>query len=108
LSGDVPVILTNADIAAATVVDDGFGGYAVQIDFTPEAAEIMGAFSESHVGERLAIVMDGFVLSAPTIQTRVDTTALISGNFTQAQAQMIAVLVSFTPLPVKLELVSVG
>jgi hypothetical protein len=96
-------ILTNADIAAATVVDDGIGGFVVQIDFTPQAAEIMGAFTETHVGERLAIVIDGVVLSAPTIHTRIDESAWISGNFTEVQAQAIAVQVGTPPLPVALE-----
>ena len=103
-----PVILTNQDVAAAEVIEDGFGGYAVQVDLTSKAAEVLGTFTENHVGDRLAIVIDGVILSAPVIQTRIESTAVISGNFTKDQAQAIAIQVSNPSLPMPLELVSVG
>jgi len=105
--GDIPVLLTNKDIAAATVDEDGFGGFVISIEFTDGAAEILGLFTEAHIGQRLAIVADDVILSAPTIQSRVDSSAVITGDFTEAQAQALASQVGTAPLLVPLELVSV-
>ncbi|MCE9573081.1 MAG: hypothetical protein K8W52_07985 [Deltaproteobacteria bacterium] len=39
----------------------------VQVDLTPEGGAVFGDFTASHVGGRLAIMLDDAVLSAPTI-----------------------------------------
>ncbi len=50
----------------------------------------------------MAIVLDGQVLSAPTIQSRLDTGGQITGNFTQAQANDLGLQLKYGALPVPL------
>ena len=54
----------------------------------------------------MAIVLDGIVLSAPTIQARLDTGGTITGNFTQAEAQTLALQLRSGSLPIPLRVVS--
>jgi SecD-like export protein len=44
------------------------GRPTLQFAFTPEAAAVLGAHTSAHLGEVIAIVVDGIVVSAPIIQ----------------------------------------
>jgi preprotein translocase subunit SecD len=68
-----------------------FDQWVISFELTPEGSDIFGAYTESHVGEPLAIVLDGVVLSAPTIQSRLDSGGIISGNFTEDEAQQLGI-----------------
>lgn len=67
-------ILTEADVADATAMVDtanGGEGWLVRVQFTPEGAARFESFTAEHVKRRLAIVVDGLVMSAPVIQTKI-------------------------------------
>ncbi|MBX7156897.1 MAG: protein translocase subunit SecD [Verrucomicrobiae bacterium] len=67
------------------------GESAVSIEFKSEGKEIFGKLTEAHVGERLAIVLDGEVKSAPAIRQPIyGGSAEISGNFTPQEAEELA------------------
>ena len=53
----------------------------------PEGARKFGTATEQNIGRQLAIVLDGRVTSAPTIQSRISDEGQISGSFTQQEAQ---------------------
>jgi preprotein translocase subunit SecD len=107
-SPQYPTLLTNEDILRATPFTDDFGNVNVQVDLTPDAAALLGDFSEAHIGTPLGIVLDGVVLMAPTLQSRVETPVIISGEFTQAEAQVLATQLNSDPLPVALTLASLN
>jgi len=44
----------------------------------------------SHLGKPVAILIDGNVVIAPTIKSAIGTAAIITGDYTQADAQRIA------------------
>ena len=50
-------------------------GWVVLLDFDSDGRKLFGDLTGAHVGERLAIVLDGEIVSAPTIQD-----AITSGN----------------------------
>jgi preprotein translocase subunit SecD len=86
-------ILTERDITKAEVTPDTYPGspYAtISIHFTPEAAERLREFSRSHMGQRLAFVLDGVILMAPAIMSQVDSPVLISGTFSPEEAARTA------------------
>jgi preprotein translocase subunit SecD len=103
---DKPVILTNDAIRDAKATLDSFGSWVVEITFTEEGSEIIGAFTESHIGQSIGIVLDGQVLSAPTINDKVTDVAVISGLYTEEEVRRLAAQISSGALPVPLELVS--
>ncbi len=64
-----------------------------QIDFrlNSEGAKRFGEVTRNNVGQRLAIVLDGELYSAPVIQSAIETgNGQITGHFTVEQAQELA------------------
>jgi hypothetical protein len=84
-------VVSNSDIVQAQVVEGG-GGWAtfgVSITFGAEGARKMLRATESHIGQPLAILVDGEVVSAPVVRSPITTSALISGSYTRAEAERI-------------------
>jgi SecD/SecF fusion protein len=64
-----------------------------QIDFrlNSEGAKRFGEVTKANVGQRLAIILDGELYSAPVIQSAIETgSGQITGHFTVEQAQELA------------------
>lgn len=79
----------------------------VSIRFNREGAELFAKITREHVGEPLAIFLDGEVISEPVIQEAITGgTATISGNFTIAEAKSLAENLNFGALPVPIALAS--
>lgn len=100
-------IVTGADIASATAipVNDTWG---VRFDFTESGGERMVAFTGGNIGQPLAIVLDGRVLSIPVIQSAFGANGgLLQGGFDEQQAERLALQLNAGALPVGLDVVSV-
>ncbi len=83
--------MTGAGIKSAMVVRGNLG--EPQIDFTldSEGAERFAEITRDHVHERLAIVLDGRLYSAPVIQTPIETgRGQITGQFDNQEAFELA------------------
>ena len=84
------VIVSNSDIASAQVVrDEGSSQYAVSIEFNSSGAEKMRAATGAHIGEHVAILLDGEVVMVPVLRSPITDSAKITGRFTRAQAERI-------------------
>jgi len=84
------IIVTNADIAAARVVQaSGASQYSVDVKFNASGTNKMRAATANHIGKPVAILIDGRVVMAPLLRTPIAASAIVSGNFTKAQAQKI-------------------
>ncbi len=64
-----------------------------------DASRRFGAYTGSHVGQRLAIVLDGKVLSAPTIQNQINDQGRITGAPSQQDAMDLALNLKAGSLP---------
>ena len=53
-------------------------------------AEKMRQAAMNHLGRPLAILLDGDVVSAPTVKSPIGAAAVISGDYTRADAERIA------------------
>ncbi|MEW6057717.1 MAG: protein translocase subunit SecD [Bdellovibrionota bacterium] len=78
VSGGIPYLLnasadiTGHDLQDATVqIDPESQRPAVGFELTPQAAETFAKLTGEHIGERLAIVLDNIVHSAPVIQGQI-------------------------------------
>lgn len=95
------------------VVDDAqarfaTGQWAVDVDFTGEGSDQWDEMAARYVGRQVAIVLDGVVQSAPTIQTaQFEGSAQITGDFGEGDAKDLALVLRFGALPVELEEISV-
>ena len=79
------------------------GEAVVNFRLNPAGAKKFGDFTADHVGDPFAIVLDGEVLSAPTIRSVIaGGQAQISGNFTVAEAVELSALLKSGALPAEL------
>ena len=97
------VVGTDVDTASAQLPVGGVGDWQVVVDFTGEGQRKFTTLTEQTTGKQVAIVLDGVVISAPTINERIDTDAQITGDFTQDEAKDLANVLKFGALPLTFE-----
>ena len=79
----------------------------VLVNFNAEGTKLFSDITGRNVGRELGIFLDGTLLSAPVIQVHIDNgSAVISGNFTAAQAKKLATNLNLGALPVPITLAS--
>lgn len=116
-----PTALTGEGVKDADAVLDqqGLGGWTVRLDFRKQAgdawARVTGAAAcapQDAPQRRVAIVLDGKVISAPGIEASVPCgtgitggTTQITGRFGESEAKDLAALVKGGALPVPVEVV---
>lgn len=84
------IIVTNSDIAQSRVLQgDGPSRFGVDVQFTATGAQKMRQATASHVGRPVAILIDGEVVMAPVVRSSISTSAVISGDYTRAEAERI-------------------
>ncbi|WP_457638389.1 protein translocase subunit SecD [Oceanithermus sp.] len=97
------VELKGSDLVDARVNFDRFRRPEVALEFTPEGAKKFAKLTRENIGRRLAIVLDGTIYSAPTIQTAItDGKAVITGIKDLDEATQIALVLRSGSLPVPL------
>ena len=99
--GPAKVVGTDIEGAAAQR-DQQLGQWQVIVHFTASGQRKWTALTRETVGKRLAMVLDGVVISAPTIQEQIDGDAQISGSFTEDNATALARTLQLGVLPIPL------
>ena len=83
LSGDI--------IENAMAVRGNLGEPQIDFRLNSEGAKRFGEVTRNNIGQRLAIILDGELYSAPVIQSAIETgSGQITGRFTVEQAQELA------------------
>jgi SecD/SecF fusion protein len=78
----------------------GFGEPYVSLTLNSKGAQVFANLTATNIGKRLAIVLDGKVVSAPVIREAIPSgQAQISGNFTVEQANDLSVILRAGSLP---------
>lgn len=84
------IIVNNDDIDHAWTFQDAVG-FGVAMKFLPSGALRVQQATAAHVGRPVALLIDGRVVSVPTVRSAISDSASISGaGYTQAEAQRIA------------------
>ena len=91
--------LTGAILSDADVDAGEFGLPVVSFRLNKDGARHFGLLTGSHVGRRLAIVLDGKVQSAPVIQSRITDAGQITGRFTKEEAHDLSAVLRYGSLP---------
>ncbi len=85
-------------------VQFGQRGPNVSLDFNQTGAQKFGNLTASNVDRRIAIVLDGKVISAPRVQTAIrGGKARITGNFDDQEASDLALMLRAGSLPAPLK-----
>ena len=104
-----PLVLKRAVVVGGESLEDARGTYdenseaAVSFSFKAKGAEKFARATRENVGRKLAIVLDGKIISAPTINTPITGgKGIITGNFSVAAANDLALLLRSGALPAPL------
>jgi preprotein translocase subunit SecD len=94
-------LMTGEYVTDARVqIDSQYGEPYVSLAFDARGARLFERITEDHVGERLAIILDNNVYSAPVIQERISGgRAQITGRFTMEEAKDLAIVLRAGALP---------
>lgn len=99
--------LDNASLNLGNNMGGGLSEPQVVLAFDGEGAKMFADITKRNLGKQVAIYLDDQVVSAPTVQAEItDGHAVISGNFTVAEAKELAQRLNEGALPVPIELVS--
>lgn len=98
-------IMTGAGLKTAAVQADTTG-IAIAFTLNDDASRIFADYTTKNVGKILAIVLDGKVISAPSISNPITTgSGVITGNFTRESANAFVVQLRYGSLPVPIQVV---
>jgi preprotein translocase subunit SecD len=102
-------ILTGAELKNAGVSVDQIGSVSVVMEFSEMGQQIFDDHVLTHRGEYLGIVLDGQVISVPFIPLDYSTSGQgatsIVGDFTQEEANNLAIQLRYGALPLPLTVV---
>jgi preprotein translocase subunit SecD len=84
----------------------GTTGYVIAFTLKSDASQIFADYTGSHIGQTLAIILDKKVISAPSINAKIDKgSGYIEGNFTVDSANALAINLRYGSLPVPVKVV---
>src|SRR3972149_1536010 len=95
--------VTGQYLSDARLIFDEYGRPAVGFGFRGEGASKFGKLTGDNIGQRLAIVLDGTIKSAPVIQERISSQGRITGTFTLDEAKDLALVLRSGALPVPVD-----
>jgi preprotein translocase subunit SecD len=96
-------VITGKDLKTARRGTDSNGAPAVNFFLNADGATRFAEATGQHVGDRLAIVLDNVVNSAPVIHSRIEAEGIIQGQFTIQRAEDLALLLRSGALPASLK-----
>lgn len=100
--------LTGKDLKTAKEQIENGNQNVVAIEFTNEGADKFADLTAANVGHKIAILLDGEVLTAPVVNEPITGgKAVITGSRTLEEAKNLAILLRSGALPVKLKVMEV-
>ena len=96
-------VVTGRDLRDARAQQGQNGGWETQFALGQDAAKRFERFTGSHVGDRLAIVLDKQVLSAPSIKSKISDNGVIEGLSGHDEAADLALNLRAGSLPASVE-----
>jgi len=99
-------VMTGAGLQTASVQRSQTGQYQIAFSLQGDTSDLFGEYTTTHIGQILAIVLDKQVISAPSIDGAITSgEGVISGSFTQEEAQTLAVQLRSGALPIPIKVV---
>jgi preprotein translocase subunit SecD len=92
-------IVRGTDIRDASAAQGDLNRWETNFVLTQQAAKRFENYTENNIGNRAAIVVDGVVISAPTIQSKISDTGRITGAGSQEEAADLALNLRAGSLP---------
>lgn len=97
----------NLKNASVTFQSQGVGEPQISLQFDDEGTKLFSELTKANLGKTIAILLDGEIISAPTVQSEITNgQAVITGKFTLQEAKDLVQKLNTGALPVPLTLVS--
>lgn len=97
------IVVSGMNLQKATVGTDSYNRPAIDFTFNNEGAQKFGKATRENIGKRFAIILDGRIVSAPTIQGAITGGhGQITGSFTPQEASELVSILNGGALPAKL------
>jgi preprotein translocase subunit SecD len=96
-------VIRGTDLRSARASQGELGRWETDFVLTQDAAKRFEAFTGANINNRLAIVLDGQVISAPTIQGRISDNGRITGASSQQDASDLALNLTAGSLPARVQ-----
>jgi len=91
--------VTGRDLRSAEPSRDENGQPSVSFTLTNEGGRRFAAFTGSHVGDNLAVVLDNKVQEVAVIKEQIHDTGVINGRFTEQEAKDLGMILRSGALP---------
>jgi preprotein translocase subunit SecD len=92
-------------LKSAAIMRDSLGQPSIDFELNKESTAAFAQLTRTNVGQRLAIVVDGKLYSAPVIRAPIESgLGQITGKFSATEANLLANLIEY-PLPVPVTVV---
>lgn len=92
-------VVTGRDLRNARPSQDEFGKWETSFTLSQDASKRFGRFTESNVGNKLAVVLDNQIFSVATIQSKIEDSGRITGIGDQTSASDLALTLTSGSLP---------
>ncbi|NJN83697.1 MAG: protein translocase subunit SecD [Caldilineaceae bacterium] len=100
-------VMTGEILRNAIARQDQYNQYEIGFELTSEGSDEFFNYTRDHIGQPLAIVLDGRVLSAPVINGAIRDSGVITGRFNRDESESLAVQMRYGALPVPLRVVDI-
>ena len=95
--------VTGQDLRSARASVDENSRPAVSFTLSNEGGRKFGKVSGENIGRQLAIILDGRVQSAPTLESKINAEGRITGSFTSEEVADLSLKLRSGALPAKLD-----
>jgi preprotein translocase subunit SecD len=92
-------VITGRDLRNARPGQDEFRKWETSFTLTQEGGRKFARFTESNIGNRLAVVLDKQIRSVATIQSRIEDSGRITGQASEIEASDLALVLRSGSLP---------
>ncbi|MFN9459335.1 MAG: protein translocase subunit SecD [Acidobacteriota bacterium] len=92
-------VVTGRDLRNARSSQDQFGKWETSFVLSPDAGRRFGRYTESNVGNKLAVLLDGRARSVAVINSKIVDSGVITGAGSQQEAADLALVLTSGSLP---------
>ena len=102
---EYPSVVDGSELREANAISrtGGQGDYQISFSFKPSGAQKFGEWTGKNIGNYMAVVLNDEVKSAAYIKSQIFDSGEISGKFTKASAEDLALTLKSGALPAKVE-----
>ena len=103
------ITTSNAELKG-TSIDDAFVAYDelnrpyIAFAFDSKGSDIFSNMTEKNIGNKIAIILDGKIKSAPVVQEQIFGRGSITGNYTFEEANDLAIVLKSGSLPIPISI----